>query len=216
MEEPADGPLRRAILLRHGQTAYNAERRWQGWLDVPLDPVGLRQAEYAAELLARDGRLTRLVSSPLRRAAQTATVVAGAFDLAGRPLVRSFDERLREIDMGQWAGLTHEEVVERYPHESAALARGEVVRRGIDGETVAEATGRTREAFTDVLASLAPGDVPVFVAHGFVLRGLVADLLGMDLRQFHTLFTTLGNCRWAEVVAESDGTWRVERWNAGA
>ena len=87
-------PLRRVILLRHGRTAWNAQGRWQGRLDVPLDEVGLCQAERAAALLVRDGSITRLVTSPARRAAQTATVLKGAFDLAGRPLVRSQYERL--------------------------------------------------------------------------------------------------------------------------
>lgn len=181
---------------------------------MPLDEVGLCQAERAAALLVRDGSITRLVTSPARRAAQTATVLKGAFDLAGRPLVRSQDERLVEIDMGEWAGLTHADVAARWPEDSAAVARGEDVRRGVVGETLAEATARVEGAVRDVARTLAAGESALVVTHGAVIRGVAGVMAGLSPIAVRTALTSVGNCRWVTLV-ERQGSWAVERWNAG-
>lgn len=211
----AGGPLRRAILLRHGQTAWNAERRWQGHTDVPLDDVGLRQAERAAQLLARDGSIVRLVTSSAKRAVQTALVVKGALDLAGRPLALERDPRLLEIDMGQWAGLLHDEVLERFADDAAAIERGEDIRRGLTGETLAEAVARVRLGFDDAVAPLRAGESALIVLHGAVMRGLTAGLVGLDAGVSKEKSASIDNCRWIEVTQRAADEWRIERWNAG-
>lgn len=102
---------RRIILLRHGRTAWNAERRYQGQADPPLDEVGHAQAiESAALVAAMDPDL--LVSSDLQRAEQTARRIASLTGLA-----LTVDVRLRERHLGHWQGLTRVDVEARYPEE---------------------------------------------------------------------------------------------------
>lgn len=216
MVEPVNGPLRRAVLLRHGRTAWNAERRWQGHLDVPLDVEGLAQAERVAQLLAQDGAIASLTFSDLRRAAQTAAVIKGAFDLAGRPLRRREDARLREVDMGQWAGLTHDEVAARFPEDCAAIAAGVDVRRGGDGETMGEAVRRARAGFADAVALVDAGEAALFVLHGAVLRALVVDMCDIPSAVAHRALGSVGNCCWVDLVETAPGSWHIQTWNAHA
>ena len=89
---------RRLILLRHGQTTYNATNRMQGHLDSPLSETGLAQARSAAELVAKLGG-SKIVASDLQRAANTAQIIA---DRLGLPV--STDARLRETHLGEWQG----------------------------------------------------------------------------------------------------------------
>ena len=216
MVAPLDGPLRRAILLRHGQTAWNLEKRWQGRTDIALDATGLAQAERAAEVLVRDASIVSLTYSPLRRAAQTAAVLKGAFDLRGRPLRRRSDERLVEIDTGQWSTMLHSEVHDAYPEESAALARGEDIPRGVHGESMADVAARVRPAFDEATAPLAAGESALLVLHGAAMRALAADAVGLTHGQVAHTFTAIGNCGWIVLVGDDSGSWRVEQWNAGA
>src|SRR3954470_25067795 len=108
--EPLTLP-RRVVLLRHGRTAHNATGRIQGQLDVPLDSVGLAQAAAVAEALAEASPYA-VVSSDLSRARETALAVS---ERAGAPL--SLDERLREISLGAWQGLTSDEAAAQFPSE---------------------------------------------------------------------------------------------------
>lgn len=210
----ADGPLRRAILLRHGRTAWNAEGRWQGREDVPLDGVGLRQAETAAEMLVRDGSITRVITSPARRAAQTATVLKGAFDLAGRPVGRATDDRLVEIDVGRWSGLTREASEAQFSHEFDALARGEDVPYGECGERLSEAVSRVESAVVDAVDGLSGNETVVVVTHGAVIRGVAGSLAGLPLAVSRRVLDHVDNCHWVTLARHPD-RWVIERWNAG-
>ena len=96
--------IRRLVMLRHGQTEYNAGNRMQGQLDTDLSDLGREQAAAAAEVLAKRQPLV-IVSSDLRRALDTATALG---ERAGLPV--SVDTRLRETHLGDWQGLTHLEV----------------------------------------------------------------------------------------------------------
>ncbi|MGB8402865.1 MAG: glucosyl-3-phosphoglycerate phosphatase, partial [Mycobacterium sp.] len=100
---------RRLLLLRHGQTAYNAASRMQGQLDTDLSDLGREQAVAAAEVLAKRQPLV-IISSDLRRALDTANTLG---ERAGMPV--SVDARLRETHLGDWQGLTHQEVDELAP-----------------------------------------------------------------------------------------------------
>ncbi|MHB1474541.1 MAG: histidine phosphatase family protein, partial [Dermatophilaceae bacterium] len=90
-----------------------------------------------------------IVSSDLERAADTARTLASRVGLQVR-----YDDRLREIHAGQWQGMTAGDVAEQFPEEQAALAAGEDIRRGVDGESLGEVAERTRAAVDEVLASL--------------------------------------------------------------
>ena len=157
-----------------------------------------------AALLVRDGSITRLVTSPARRAAQTTSVLKGAFDLAGRPLVRTEDARLVEIDMGAWAGLTHAEVAASWPDASAAIARGDDVRRGDGGETLAEATARVEAGVRDAVSSATPGESVLVVTHGAVIRGVTGALAGLTPQTVRTSFRSIDNCHWVTLVERRD------------
>ena len=115
------------VLVRHGQTAWNAERRFQGHADTPLSEAGRAEARALGDRL-RDEPVTALYTSPLRRAVETAEIVAA---VAGVPL--EVDERLREIDVGSWQGLTRDEVEARFPEAYGRWLEGEA--SWDDGET---------------------------------------------------------------------------------
>lgn len=198
---------RRVVLLRHGRTAWNAERRFQGQADPPLDEVGRAQAyEVAALIAALQPDL--LVSSDSARAAQTAEIVADVTRLAVR-----LDARFRERDLGHWEGLTREEVAARYPDEYADWAAGrEVSRRG--GETRQQVAERAHAAFRDL------PEVPtaVVVTHSATAMALTNALLGIA-QEIHPL-GPLANCHWSELVLEpaADGhppSWRLRGHNLG-
>jgi ribonuclease H / adenosylcobalamin/alpha-ribazole phosphatase len=132
---PPRGQATTTLLLRHGQTALSAERRFAGRGDIPLTEAGLRQAEAAAARLAARGGIDVIVTSPLQRARQTAQEVARA---TGAPL--QVEEDLAETDFGKWEGLTFAEASARWPEEvSAWLAHADAAPPG--GESFA-AVGR--------------------------------------------------------------------------
>ncbi|MCE1178546.1 MAG: histidine phosphatase family protein [Micrococcales bacterium] len=200
---------RRLIVLRHGQTEHNAKGIWQGQLDTQLSSRGHEQARAAAAALTRLGP-TRVVASDLARAAETGRDVA---DACGVEL--ALDARLREIHVGEWSGLTSDEVRERYPEAQDMLLRGEDFRRGGSGESVADVAARAGEAARAVAESMQPGQAVVIATHGVAARALVADLVGLDQQLAWTVLGSLGNCHWAELVEGRIG-WRIQTWNSHA
>jgi probable phosphoglycerate mutase len=203
---PAD---RRLVVLRHGITEHNALGIWQGHLDTPLSDQGRRQAQRAAPAVAAY-RPAVIVSSDLARAAATAAAVA---QVAGMPL--RLDPRLREIHAGAWQGLSAAQVEQAHPGARAAVVAGEDIRRGGDGETVAEVALRVRAAAEDALGELADGELALVVTHGVAARALAADLVGIDQRTGWLGLAGLGNCCWGE-IREHDGRWRLYTWNLRA
>jgi len=108
VSEQREPAARRIVFWRHGRTAWNAERRFQGQSDIPLDEQGIAQAQRAAEMLVHLAP-HRIVSSDLVRAQSTAEALAGIADL---PVLT--DPRLRETNAGQWEGLHRAELPERF------------------------------------------------------------------------------------------------------
>jgi probable phosphoglycerate mutase len=204
---PYSSARRRIVVWRHGQTIFNAERRFQGHLDIELDDAGRAQALRAARLLAAMSP-SGLVSSDLARARATADELAR---LTGLPV--SIDKRLREIDVGAWQGLTLEEVAAQFPEEVAQWRDGGEGRRG-GGETLIEVGTRATAAVRDALVALPAGGVLVVVTHGAAGRALVASLIGLDTSSWHAL-GSLANCCWS-VVGESGTGWRLWEHNAGS
>ncbi len=192
---------RRLILLRHGRTEWNANRRYQGQLDPPLDEVGQAQAIEAAALVA-SMHPDVLVSSDLQRASQTAAKIAS---LTGLPL--RVDARLRERHLGHWQGLTREEVAARFPEEFTDWQAGrDVHRRG--GESRPEVAARALA----VLAELPGTGLIVLVSHGATSLCLSAALLGLP--QTPSVLGPLANCHWSE-LRETDFGWTLRAHNAG-
>jgi len=206
--DPAAGP-RRVIVLRHGETTHNAAGIWQGQLDSPLSELGLRQADAVGPALAALFP-TRLVSSDLSRARQTAQSVGRA---CGIPV--ELDARFREIHAGAWQGLTAAEVAEQWPHERAAALRGEDIRRGGDGESMADVLERVGAALAEALEALPAGGGLVVSTHGAAARAAVAWLLGLELGTAWRVLGGLGNCHWGE-FREGAAGWRLQTWNASS
>ncbi|MEJ5915284.1 histidine phosphatase family protein [Pseudokineococcus sp. 1T1Z-3] len=200
------------VLWRHGQTAWNAEGRWQGQRDVPLTGLGERQAHAAAEVLAAR-RPVRVVSSDLSRASATAGALALAADL---PVAS--DRRLREIHGGSWQGLLRSEVAAGWPELLERWTAGEDVAFGGDGERRSEAGERVADVAEEVVASLGAGETAVLVGHGGSLGAAMTRLLGLP-RGTSSVLTALRNARWSTLVRAELGAptpWRLLEHNAGS
>jgi broad specificity phosphatase PhoE len=203
------------VLWRHGQTVWNAERRFQGQSDIPLDETGQVQAERAARLLAAL-RPDLIVSSDLSRAAGTAAALARLTGLEVR-----LDKDLRERHGGCWEGLTDTEIRARYPAEHANW-------NPPDGEPTTVVAERVAGALHRIAAMLAeqpvhaeqpvgePGPasgLAVVVSHGAALRLGMSRLLGMPEELFSVL-GPLSNCSWS-VLGRRRDRWRLLEHNAG-
>jgi glucosyl-3-phosphoglycerate phosphatase len=187
------------VLWRHGQTAYNAERRFQGQTDIPLNAVGLQQAERAARYLAAL-RPDAIFSSDLVRASATAETLAR---LTGLPV--QSDKDLRERNGGRWEGLTDTEMREQYPEAFARWAPP-------DGETGAAVADRASAALERIADSLPDDSLAVVVGHGANLGMGLARLLGIpdNIR----VLGPFGNCSWS-VLGRRYGQWRLLEHNVG-
>ena len=189
---------RTLLLIRHGETAWNAERRFTTRSDLPLSEVGLEQAGAAAEALAATG-IDRVYSSPLQRARVTAETIAAL--QRGQPAVVA-DDRLREIDAGPFEGLTEDELRSGPMAGDYALWHTNAEPEFPDGaETFDEALARAA-AFLNEHA-LEAGTTLV-VSHGSLTRLIVSSyFLGGPPPLHRHLW--LDNCRMA--VVEWHGGW---------
>jgi broad specificity phosphatase PhoE len=161
--------------IRHGETGWNAEGRFQGSKDIPLNELGRAQAVAAGEILARllaqEGREAALlpyVASPLGRARMTMELARGALQLP--PADYSIDDRLREIGYGQWEGLT---LPEMQLNDAATFALRQVDKWSVaapSGESYASVTSRIRDWFDSIAVDT------VVVAHGGTMRALMVVL----------------------------------------
>jgi glucosyl-3-phosphoglycerate phosphatase len=217
--------VRRLVMLRHGQTEYNAGSRMQGQLDTDLTDLGRAQAGAAAEILAKRQPLL-IVSSDLRRAYDTAAALGERSGVAVE-----VDTRLRETHLGDWQGLTHTDVDGIAP--GARLAWRDDARWAPHG-------GESRVDVADrslpLVAELVDGhgewgsgeggvesDRPVvLVAHGGLIAALTAALLDLPVDNWPIL-GGMGNASWVQLSGHSaadaalaDVKWRLDVWNASA
>jgi probable phosphoglycerate mutase len=162
------------LLVRHCETDWNRERRWQGHADPPVNEAGRRQAlELAVHLAGTE--LDAVYSSDLRRARETAEVIA-----TGRGLPLTTDPALREIDVGEWSGLTSAEIEARFPDGYRRHAEG---GDGWEhGETHAAMSRRVVGAVERIAAAHDGGQV-LCVLHGGTIRALLAHAAGVDLAE---------------------------------
>ena len=194
------------MLWRHGQTTWNAERRFQGQSDIPLDATGQAQAERAARLLA-GLHPDLIVSSDLSRAASTAAPLAR---LTGLDVV--LDKDLRERHGGCWEGLTDTEIRTRYPAEHASWNPPDGEPSLAVADRVAAALRRIATAVSEDTHTGGSG-LGVVVSHGAALRLGMSRLLGLPEEVFGAL-GPLSNCSWS-VVGHRYGRWRLLEHNAG-
>ncbi len=169
-------------LIRHGQTDWNLEGRYQGQSDVPLNAAGLAQAHaFAASL---DGQhFDALYSSDLARATQTAQVIAACTGLPVRA-----DPRLREINQGEWQGRTLDEIKGIFNNESSHARRvtiDPVTARAPGGESVWEVSQRMARAADDIARRYPAGTVLV-VGHGLSLATLYCQAKDIPLSKVYS------------------------------
>ncbi|MEU8317841.1 histidine phosphatase family protein [Nonomuraea sp. NPDC048881] len=191
---------RRIVCLRHGQTLWNVEHRFQGHSDIPLDETGVAQAARAASLLA-SLRPTLIVSSDLQRAHDTALALGR---LVGLDV--TVDKDFRERGGGQWEGLTRDEIAARWPEEYIAW-------EAPDGEPVSEVATRVAASMRKWAAKLDDDGLLVVASHGAALRLGICELLGLPEELWPAL-GGLGNCSWS-VLQEGRQGWRLLEHNAG-
>jgi probable phosphoglycerate mutase len=207
------------VLLRHGQSVWLAEGRFQGQADTPLSPLGERQAELAGARLADPAAPPRLpvppgdpiaiVHSPLARTAQTAAAVAAAIAAHGRPAPPLISEPgIREIAQGAWEGLLQREVEAGWPDEIAGWRRDPVRTFAPGGESLGEVDRRVRAALAAVVEGLAravagfpapatasfydphAGPWMLLVGHDGAFKVALLALLGLPLDRFWTFTQT--------------------------
>ncbi len=195
---------RRVVLIRHGETVWNAEGRWQGHDGGGLSALGRAQAAAAAAHLAREADdVVALVRSDLERVEATAAPILARLDVPER-----VDARWREIDVGSWSGRTHAEVAEVDPEGYADWVAGGDPRRG-GGETDDELHARVAAALDELTEG--SGTVLV-VTHGGPVRHAVASALGLGAAGRHRLGRASNTGR--STLQRGRGGWRLLGYDA--
>ncbi|MYN15250.1 histidine phosphatase family protein [Rugamonas sp. FT107W] len=195
------------LLIRHGETAWNAVRRLQGHTDIPLNDEGTRQAAALAQALAAE-RVDVLVSSDLQRAMQTAQAVADQYD----GLRVQTDEQLRERCYGVFEGMLYAEIERQYPAEYALWQARDIDAVMPSGEREAESFRQFYRRATGGIADWArrhPGRTIAIVAHGGVLECAYREAVGMSLdspRVFQVKNASINRFTW------SDGKLALTSW----
>ena len=178
----------RVLLVRHGQSKGNAERRFGGHTATPLSDFGRAQAEAAARALASEG-ITAIYSSDLLRAAQTAEPLARATGLAV-----TLSAEFRERSVGVMEGLTFEEAAVAHPEEYAALLRRDFDRVLAGGESYRQVLGRASSRLDLAVEENRGGAVAVF-SHTGTICILVLHLLGaLDAHALRPVWVSTSNC----------------------
>jgi probable phosphoglycerate mutase len=166
----------RILLVRHGQSSWNASGRWQGWADPPLTELGRQQAWAAA---GRIGAVDAIVASDLDRAVATAMVISEAVGIG--PVV--IEPGLKERDVGQWTGCTRAEIADRWPDlfraytgGGAVAGRAPVPVTPPDGEPVEALLARVTAALQRVAEEVGPHAEVLAISHGGVIRSVERHL----------------------------------------
>jgi alpha-ribazole phosphatase len=193
----------RLLLVRHGETEWNATGRYQGQTDIPLNAAGHRQAKAVAERLAAE-RIDAIYASDLLRAWATAEAIAEPHDVEPRP-----DARLREMNYGDWQGLTYQQIAEQAPEALAAWNADRVHRTPPGGESLADLATRAESLLAEIRAAHLEGTVAV-VSHGGTVRMILCVLLGHPPASYWQF--EMDNTGVSEIELQDRGP-VVIRWN---
>jgi len=185
-------------LVRHGQTAWNDERRCQGQSDTPLSELGIVQAQRVAQALSHE-QVDAIYSSDLQRTRVTAELIAAYHNLAVH-----VDLRLREMNLGECEGIPYGEVMQSRPEMIARWEQepANVVWPG--GESLEQLQARALPAFEDILQKHAAGNV-VVVAHQLTLYAILTRLLGTPLNDYRRFLLETGGITRIEVNGRYPG-----------
>lgn len=200
MPEPA-----KLYLIRHGQTDLNRDRRFRGLSDAPLNDEGKYEAAGAAKLLA-DAGLSNIYTSPVPRAAQTATAIAVT---TGARL--EADDDFSDIDYGDWQGMTVDEVREKFgPEQLESWRRDPAAFTFPGGDSIQSVMDRLKPALVRVASSEREGSVAV-VSHLAILKLCFVVLMDVDARYFWRV--GLDNGSTGIFTYTPEGGFLLERWN---
>lgn len=166
--------MTKLMLVRHGETLWNYHARYQGHTDIELSDAGRGQAELLSRRLA-DQPLQAVYASDLRRALETASIIARPHDLDVQTL-----PELREINFGAWEGLTYNEIRGRFSDLVDSWHASPATIQIPDGETFQDLASRAYGAVEDLVKKHDSATIAV-VAHGGTIRAIVCALLGIDL-----------------------------------
>jgi broad specificity phosphatase PhoE len=169
----------RLLVVRHGQTDFNTERRYQGAIDVALNATGVRQAEALVQRLPMD-EIDVIVSSPLERALQTARIIAQTL-----PRDVQVMEHFRERSVGVYEGLTPEEVKAKYPGLWEQRLTRQMNQTPPGGETIMEVGCRVLEGLAQLKQQHSNKTV-LLVAHAFVARVIYGIINRVSDEQFYS------------------------------
>lgn len=189
--------IKRIIFIRPGETDWNRMGRWQGWVASPLNAHGRQQAAALAKYLRHIG-MTRLYTSDLRRAVETAAILAG--ELGFEPIP---DERLRERSVGLWQGLTLDEMKLWFADAYNAMMSDVDGYRLPNGESRADVRERMRKAFDEIIGMDGHATVGI-LSHTTAIKVLLADIIPgynpIDIGLDNTSVTT---------IKRNDGGWEL-------
>ncbi len=170
--------MTRLILVRHGETEWNRIERFRGRADIPLNPLGLAQAEATGKRIAAEWLPEAIYSSPLSRAFKTAEAIAGKLSL---PVISH--QGLIDIDYGQWQGLTPEEAKKRWPELVTAWYRSPHKVEIPGGESLRSLRRRSL-AVLEEIGTRHRGQTIVLVGHTVLNRVLLLAILGLGNKRF--------------------------------
>lgn len=166
----------RLYFMRHGETVWNTERRYQGMTDIELSQEGLRQAECAAKRF-KNIKIDKIYASPLKRAMKTAEKIA-----AEKGLEIISEDDFREIHFGEWEGKTVPELTEKYGESYTNFIR-EPHKYGFPGEGSVENVINRIKPGIDRLIAEEKGNV-LIVSHGGIIRLMIMYIMGLDSSWF--------------------------------
>lgn len=201
------------VLVRHGETDWNAEHRMQGWAPVPLNDRGRAQAEAAARWLADEFDVDRVHASDLQRTRETTERLLPALSVDESAV--EYDPAWRERDLGVYQGLTLETADERFPEFALGEAAARAHRKAPEsGESLSAVHERVVAAFEGIVSAAGPGETRLVVTHGGPIHLLLGHVKGLDIAR-SVLDHTMDNCAVAvldcadgpEVVRENATDW---------
>jgi broad specificity phosphatase PhoE len=184
--------MKRILLIRHGQTDWNVEGRWQGHMDQPLNATGLEQAQALGEYL-REKSINAVYSSDLLRARVTAEQIAEMHGLTVKT-----DARWREQNLGVFQGLTTSEISSKYPEEMRKLRENYLDFAPPEAETRRVMQDRAFAAYSEIITNESGQDIAV-VSHGGTIRVLLYKFFGDEILRRSVHNTSIS-------IIETDGT----------
>jgi len=174
------------FLLRHGQTVWNEEGRYQGGRDIDLSPAGVRQGELAAEYLS-NVNFSNIYSSPMKRAMDTAAIIRKE-----RNLELKLIDNLKELNFGEWEGLRFNEINEKYHNDYKKWIGDSYNNAPPGGESFKIVQGRAVVGINSIIKENKDGSSVAVVTHGGVIVSLLAYWLQLPLERWHSIVQRQG------------------------